>query len=39
MSSFGFSSKAREMDSISCSPPDNWLPLFDLRSARRGKAS
>ena len=37
--SFGFSSSAREIDSISCSPPENWLPLFALRSARRGKIS
>ena len=32
MSSFGLSSSARAIASISCSPPESWRPLLDLRS-------
>ena len=39
ISTFGFSSKARAIDSISCSPPDNCRPRFILRSSSRGKSA
>ncbi len=34
ISSFGLSSSARAIDSISCSPPESWPPLLRLALAR-----
>ena len=39
MMASGLVISARPMDSICCSPPDNWLPRFVSRSDRRGKVS